>query len=500
MPGILIGSYNPNNKKINDIGKAELDARAKMIEQYRKYYNGEQHRWLKPSPGETRDNSIILNLCGRAVDKMTEFIGTPKAIEIPGKAKPGEAKKVAPAQDDVDAIWDEHKGDVPEIILSGLRAGHSFIKLHIEDGKADMTLLDPMFTQVFWNQIYPAKILFYRMMWQIGDAQFMQDVVPDWLEEAAADAPPLFNPPKPTHWYIFDYQRKRSQWVEIQSEKWEYDFAPVVDWPMKKEPHEFYGRSMLSRAIPTQDALNFAASNIGAILKFHATPKTFMFGDHLPDAPAAADGTVPPLGSVEFAANQFWDDLDKDARVETLELKSDLVSSMNFMNMLKGEFFSDVRVVDTSTIQDKLGQITNFGVRMIFSDQIEAAEECTTLAGKGLAETVRRMLAINETLIEEKLSAVWDDPLPVNKLELASAVEKEAKVGVLSDETLVEELGKDPETEAARKKKEKESARDSMVDVLGKMSLSGAAVPPTQPPNGRQPNAPQQPNGQEVKQ
>lgn len=502
MPGILIARYDPNNKKVNDIGKKELDDRAKVIALYRKYYDGDQHRWLLPAPGETRDDNIILNLCGRAVDKMSEFIGVPKSIEVPGKAKSkkGDADteddKVAPAQEDVDAIWDEHKGDVPEIILSGLLAGHNFVKLHIDDDEAQMTLLDPMFTQVFWNDRNPRQIMFYRMTWKSGDVNYMQDIVPDWLAEAAADAEVKFNTPKPKYWYIIDYKRKSSRWERLgEPEKWEYDFAPVVDWPMKKHPHEYYGRSMLHRLIPTQDALNFIASNTGRIIKFHANPKTFMFGAQLPEAPPSNEGLVPPAGSVEFAVNNFWDNLDSEARVETLELKSDLASSMNFMGMLKNEFFSDARVVDTSTIQDKLGQITNFGVRMIFSDQIEASEECTTLAGKGLAETVRRMLAINDRVIEDKLDAVWDDPLPVNKLELATAVEKESKVGVLSDETLVEELGKDPEIEKKRKETEKKDASDAMVNALAKMSTSGGAVPPGQPP---QPRLPAPTNGQPV--
>jgi hypothetical protein len=514
MPGILIGSYNPNNKRVNDIGKKELDDRAKRIEMHRKYYDGEQYRWLRPAPGETRDDNIILNMCGRAVDKMTEFIGTPKAIEVPGKAitpppaqsapipvyGEGQQSRIAPAQEDVDAIWDEHKADVPEIILSGLLAGHSFIKLHIEDDEPQMTLLDPMFTQVFWNEINPRKIMFYRMMWNSGGVNYMQDVVPNWLAEAAADADAVFNPPKPDYWYIIDYKRQRSaQWVKMREERWIWEFAPIVDWPMKKQPHEYYGRSMLHRLINTQDALNFIASNTGRIIKFHADPKTFMFGDSLPEAPPAQDGSIPPAGSVEFSVNSFWDGLNAEARVETLELQSDLASSMNFMNILKNEFFSDARVVDTSTIQDKLGQITNFGVRMIFSDQIEAAEECTTLAGKGLTETVRRMLAMSDTLIEDKLMAVWDDPLPVNKLELATAVEKEAKVGVLSDKTLIEELGQDPKIEEANKAEEKSTATDALVNALGRVGDRGMMLPQN-PIGNRQPilppgNMPNQPNG-----
>lgn len=512
MPGILIARYSANNKKVNALGKDELTARAQKIQLYREYYDGDQYRWFKPDPGALRDDSIVLNLCGRAVDKMSEFIGSPTKIEVPGKADAKTAvmtengKPITdPAQEDVDAIWDEHQADVPEIILSGLLSGHNFIKLHIEDDEACMTLLDPLTTQAFWNETNPKKVLFYRLMWKSGDTNFMQDIVPNWLAEAPADAEVLFSTPVANYWWILDYkQGNGDDWIRIREEKWPYEFAPIVDWPMKKQPHEFYGRSMLHRAIGKQDAVNFIASNTGRILKHHAHPLTLLFGASVSEKEEPnAEGLIPvaanPVGGI-------IDDLPEEARAQTVEMQSDLASSMNFLNLLRGEFFSDVRVVDTATVQDKLGQITNFGVRMLFSDQIEATEETTTLAGKGLAEVTRRMLAINGTLIEDKLSAVWADPLPVDKLELATAVEKEAKVGVLSDETLIEELGKDPDTEKANKKKEAEDAVDSQVRVLEKMGNMGAvpgargavaapqqpaALPPGQQQNPQNGNNPQ---------
>ncbi len=485
MPGILLARYSPNNKKVNDAGKDELTERALKIALFRKYYDGDQHRWLKADPGALRDDNIILNLCGRATDKMAEFIGTPTKIEVPGKAAAADAQSANPAQEDVDAIWDEHQSDVPEIILSGLITGHSFVKLHIEDDEPCMTLLDPMFTQVFWNETNPRKVLFYRMTWKSGDVNYMQDIVPDWLAEAPADAEVLFSTPAAQSWWILDYkQGNDDSWIRIGLEHWEWPFAPIVDWPMKKHPHEYYGRSMLYRLIGKQDAVNFNASNTGRILKHHAHPLTLLFGATMGDNEEPNEEGLLPVAANPVGG--IIDGLPDEARAQNIEMQSDLASSMNFLNMLKSEFFSDARVVDTATIQDKLGQITNFGVRMLFSDQIEAAEETTTLAGKGLAEVVRRMLAMNETLIDDKLTAVWDDPLPVNKLELTQAVLNESKVGVLSDKTLIEDLDKDPETEQANKAEEKETATDSLVNALGRVGDRGMLIPQN-PSTNRQP-------------
>src|SRR6185369_17603799 len=83
MPGVTITQYNPNDKGVNGAGDKERVARQKYIALRWRYYDGDHDKPLKVRVGE-KDGNILLNLCGRSVDKTVEFIGVPKSFETEG--------------------------------------------------------------------------------------------------------------------------------------------------------------------------------------------------------------------------------------------------------------------------------------------------------------------------------------------------------------------------------------------------------------------------------
>lgn len=465
MPPIN-AEYKPNDKNVNQIGNTERETRMKEIDRYWKYYDGDHPRWLKPDPKTGQDENLVINLCERSIDKMTEFVGIPKKIMVPALKNKVSDSAANPIQDELDSMWQEYRYMTPEILQSGLLGGHSFLKLYIEDdGQAAMTLLDPRSVSVFWDATRPKRVLFYRMQWKSGEKNYRQDIVPEQLlqspvstraassassEEVVETA--LAPMDEITGWRIIDYREWGSSWRVLGEQEWPYNFAPIVDWPTKKRAHSYYGVSALKGGrTGLNDGVNFIASNTARIIKHHAHPKTFVFGAEL-DAKTEVGG--------------FWDGLDGEARVETLEMASDLVSTMNFMNFLRGEFFSSSRVLDTASVRDKLGNLTNFGVRMLFGDQIEAREEITRLAGDGLAEAFRRMLIVNGQTVEGKLETQWADPLPTDRLELLKGSEIESKLGTTSKETLATDIGRNYESEKEKMAEEPGAAGDAFIRVM----------------------------------
>lgn len=442
MPGIM-PVYDANDKDVNDLVSKEMKSRQKTIKQAWQYYDGDQAKQLK---GE---EALIINLCERAVDKTVEFIGIPEKILLPGADN-------VPAQAALNAQWDQYKTLTPEILQSGLIAGHNFLKLYIDpDGKAAMTLLDPSYMAVCWHTTNVRQPLFYRMVWKQGEMVYMQDVVPDWMLNSPAETTMQHVPPTAQSWMIIDYAQKgASPPRKISEQPWEFPFAPIVEWPNKRRAHSYYGMSLLrTSVIGLNDGVNFVGGNTGKIIKHHAHPKTFVFGAEIGD---------------ENAVGGVWDGLDKDSRIENLELKGDLSSSMNFLSLLKSEFFASTRVLDLATVQDKLGQITNFGVRMLFSDMIEAREETTALYGAGIAEAMRRMAIMDGATITEQPQAIWDDPLPVNKLEQLKAAELEAKLGTTSKKTLAESIDRNYDTEIRQIALETKEGGDALLAVMNR--------------------------------
>jgi hypothetical protein len=160
------------------------------------------------------------------------------------------------------------------------------------------------------------------------------------------------------------------------------------------------------------------------------------------------------------------------ADVFNLEMQSDLSSSMAMFTQLKAEFFAGRRVLDLSTVRDRLGQITNFGVRMLFSEMIELRDEKTRLIGGGLAATFQRLLAMDG--VEAGAPVVkWGDALPVNRVEALQAATLEKELGTASVQTLSADLKRDYIVEQERKREEAAGAGEVLANMFDQIALSG---------------------------
>lgn len=474
MPAIL-PFYNVNDKEVNDLGMKENQARQKDIAARWAYYDGDHVKPLKVRAG-SKDDNVILNLCGRAIDKTTEFIGVPLRFEIPGdtEVEPGAGgqlqEQTAPDQIALDALWNRCKDWTEEVLTSGQISGHVFLRIHEnEDAEWTYSLLDPRTMTVFWNAGIMRTVLFYRMEWQIGSQAFRQDTVPLWLLQNDRANPWVLGDqrrdgstsPRPEGWAIIEYeQNQRKEWVEITRDTWGFPFAPIVDWANWRRPHQYYGASSLTNP-GLNDSINFVASNTARIIKYHAHPKTIGVG-------------VDPEKIIPTAVDGFYS-VPADSTVSNLEMQSDLSSSMNMLTLLKGEFFASQRVIDIATVQDKLGQITNFGVRMMFSDMLSMTDELRKRYGSyGLSETLRRLLWVQGVQLEDRPQASWDDPLPVNRLEILQTAKIESELGTTSKQTLAKDLGRDYPTEQEHMDEETNTAGAAMARVLTSAGNAGA--------------------------
>lgn len=83
------------------------------------------------------------------------------------------------------------------------------------------------------------------------------------------------------------------------------------------------GISDIENIIPMNVEYNLKKSNISEILDYHSAPVTLVYG--------------AKIGNLEKGANKLWGGLPKDAKVENLELNSDLGASNNYLESLKLE-------------------------------------------------------------------------------------------------------------------------------------------------------------------
>lgn len=154
----------------------------------------------------------------------------------------------------------------------------------------------------------------------------------------------------------------------------------------------------------------------------------------------------------------FWAIPDANARVENLEMQSDLESSRLQAQEMKADFFSDSGTVDLATVKDKAGELTNFGLKLLFTDALAKNAKKRMLAGRGLSEMLRRVgviLGVDWTGV----TVQWADPLPQNTVEQVANAKEAIAMGVASRQTEAERLGYDWEREKERRVEEEQDGQ-----------------------------------------
>ena len=197
-----------------------------------------------------------------------------------------------------------------------------------------------------------------------------------------------------------------------------------------------------------QDRVNYIASNISKIIRYHAHPKTVGIGfaenqmnafDIGPDKMV----TIPTVG----------------ADVKNLEMQSDLTSSQDYLALLRNTLMDITRTVDVSSLPDKLGALTNFGLRVLYQDALQKLATKRELYGEMLTELNRRCLELAGKGGDGG-KCVWPDPLPVDGVEMTQKLQTDLAMGIVSKQTVAKERGYDWEVEQERMADEETNESD----------------------------------------
>lgn len=258
-------------------------------------------------------------------------------------------------------------------------------------------------------------------------------------------------------WMIRDYKAGDStggKWEPMQEQDWPYEFAPIVHWQNMPRADSVYGDSDITQAVmDLQDKINFVSSNILRIIRYHAHPRTW--GRH------AGTSSTQTWGADEMVV--FNSDL---AEIKNLEMQSDLASSQQFLMFLRQALFDVTQTVDLSSISDKLGALTNFGLRVLYTDAISKLKIKRELLGDALNDLNRRVLTIAGLNPEMAGVPIWDDVLPTSEQEEVQGYEFDLANGLVSKETVSRKRGYDWE-----KEQERITAQAEGEDNIGAMLL-----------------------------
>jgi hypothetical protein len=438
MPTLI--SYDP--QKLCDISAAELSTRSTEITRRVNYYDGKQTLFLvNPKTKTPTNENVIINVSKKVINQTVSFLfGDQPDIKYPDESI---SMMIEQLEDfNQDDIFYTNLGE------EGATSGHVFVKLSPDNerGMIEWEIQCGELVTAFWSARSRKIVLGYMVKWKDGEIEYRQDIIKNSIIPGSETSP---------FWTIFDLQKneKDTTWSITNTTPWNYEFSPMIDWQNLPDRRHFYGKSDL-QSIDLNDSINFNASNIGRILKFHAHPKTVLTGGSTDDI----KGT---------SVDGLWAISNPEAKVYNLEMSSDLGSSLNYLHELRSSFFSEQGAVDMDSFKDKLGQLTNFGLRVLFSDALAKNNTKQQLYEYGLKEIVYRSLALlNVKVNPQDIDIDFADPLPENMLEKVTMVTDEIGAGVLSMKTGSEELGHDWETEQANKQAEKQSASGELGTLL----------------------------------
>lgn len=386
------------------------------------YYRGEHKKMLAVKYGKPDDN-VTLNLSKLIVDKGVSFLF---GKEIEFQIEEGTQNE---QEDYLAEVWDANRkmSLLGEVALNGGICGHAFIKIIPRDGlPTRLVNLDPAIVRPFWNPDDIRDVLYYKIEYEAlsKEGQVFKKQIIERNEQKTA-------------WTITNYEKK-NEYRDYQQvgapEIWQYEFPPILDWQNLPAPNEYFGTSDLDDG-GLNDAVNFTASNINRILRYHAHPRTWGKGFKAKD--------------IEIGADEMVVLPNENATLENLEMQSSLEASIKYLELLTGWYMRISRVPNLDPNNLSVGALSGFALKILYGELLEKTETKRRCYGDAIVELNRRLLILGGK--EEAVTRIhWSSPLPENKAEQAGELKVEKELGTVSQETMATELGRDWQTEQER--------------------------------------------------
>lgn len=423
--------------------EAAYESRQKAMDPLIAYYNGAHRRPLKIT-GLGKDYNVITNHAKTIVDRsVSMLVGAGVEFDLPGEGE-SEQDKV------IDLVWNANKKDVllHDLVQFGSIYGTPALKI-IPDGKqaldgtvtTRLVALNPYNLSIFTASDDIENVQAYVYRWTAGDTAWRE--VTQKLEGV---------------WWVTVQKLDRTtgnKW-EIVGEpiKWEFDFAPIVHGKNLPNAGRVYGYSDIEGIIDLQDRYNEAQSNRNKILSLQAWAQKYIIGGKFPrtkDEQGNEFLDTGPDKAIEIS--------NVGAEVGILQPDGDLESSRDFTNDIRRDMFDIAATVDHDAMKDKVGQLTNFGLRVLFKNELAKNATKQLLYGDLLLSVNNRLLQLAgyKGANADPGKVVFGDALPSNDTEAVKTLTDEKALGIVSNETIAKARGYDWKEEQARLANEKKA-------------------------------------------
>lgn len=408
---------------------------------YWRFYKAEHWTYKRPD-GEPQNT---INYSRRFIDKQVAFL-TGKGFTInPKKAAVEIIKPV------LDFVFDDNKRNLlgVEMAQAASVTGNAFIKVAVEMYDPEQ---DPMMAELYPNgrirlMLLPGYTVFPRFDGHDRTKIISCFVIyPIWIVE---------NGQQKAIWYREVLTKDTIQEYlndELISERPnELKEIPIVMIRNLPVAGESYGYSDMKDIIPLQQEFNEKTTDISDIINYHAAPVTVVYG--------------AKANNLERGAKKIWGGLPKDAKIENLELKSDLKASMDYVDIIKTAMF-EISSMPEDAFGSEQAQISNTsGIALHMKNQslIDVTKLKQATFAEGLLQISRLILKYAELIeldifdveafrslkpIEKYIYDIeFPNPLPKDELIEMQLIAQKISANLMTHEQALEELGDPNPTE-----------------------------------------------------
>lgn len=242
-----------------------------------------------------------------------------------------------------------------------------------------------------------------------------------------------------------------------------YKVIPFVHIPNTPIVGRSEGMSDLADLISLNTELNLKTSDISEILDYYSAPVTVVYGAR--------------VSSLEKGAGNMWGGLPKDARIQNLELESDLDASVNYINDLKTAMHEVGRVPEgalggSQSISNTSGVALHFvNLPLIEKTRIK---RLSTTEGLIKVNKLILLLGVYHNMIEKpadttdfyKTDVDFPDTLPKDELILLQQLQMEMQLGIESRRGAMKKLGKeDIETTLLQADEDRKQMQEEQMNI-----------------------------------
>lgn len=417
-------------------------------------YNGQLPAPLIVKPGQPDDN-VKINYCRGVVDKGVAFLfGEDVKFELDN-----DTETESPAEKWLARVWKKNKKMtlLQKLAINGGVCGQAFLKIVATPSLPKLVVLDPAIVDVKWDPSDIDTVLRYRIEYKGVDehgkpAAFRQDITPNGAHWLIVDLISRSDPMQVSGGYV-------GRWEVLAESDWPFDWPPIVDCQNLEMPNEYWGLSDLEAdIIAANKAINFTFSNTNRIIRYHAHPKTWARGVSAKDLDIGVDKVILLSGEGE---------------IHNLEMESDLASSVAYLKELQQAFHEVTRIPEIATGKmENIGALSGLALGILYQPLLEKTKVKRLTYGDLIEETNRRLLELGNEGKDVETTIRWPALLPSDtKEEVETAILKE-QLGV-SQDTLLQELGYDPEEERTKRDAQADTAGDQLLTAFEQGKLQG---------------------------